>query len=603
MGDARKTGFLRRDILQGTASASLVAFTSAKSFADGPSETNEAISPQPTPSPSSDLNTSDILIETLIGWGATHVFGIVGDGINSIIEALRKRQDRIEYIGVRHEEAAAFMATGFAKHSGRLGVCVGTTGPGAIHLMNGLYEAALDGAPVVALTGLTFHDLRGVRFQQGIDTVRLMQSVALYNEEVTGPEHAIIVGNRACRMALAERGVAHLTISKDVQMMKLAADKRSMRNPGVRTSSSWSPPLPTPPEDQLRAAAEILNTGNRIAVLAGQGALSARDEVSVLADKLGAPVAKALLGKAVLPDDSPFTTGGIGDLGTAPSTWIMKNCDTVLILGSTMPWEEYYPDPGQARGIQVDLKPDRLGLRYPVELGLTGDVKATLRAILPLLRLKTDRNFLLAAQRRMADWNALLDQVADTRRSPLRPQMVIRAVSDLAPDNAVISLDCGANTHFAARGLKLRADQRLTGTGLLASMAPGLSYGIAAKYAFPDRPSIVIAGDGGFSMLMAELVTAVSNKLSVKIILLKNNSLAEVKFEQKDIGNPEFGCALAPIDFVAFAKACGADAYRCEQPDEVVPTIKAALDSPMTALVEAIVDPNERPTKPEQLKA
>jgi pyruvate dehydrogenase (quinone) len=603
MGDARKTGFLRRDILQGTASASLVAFTSAKSFADGPSEKNEAISPQPTPSPSSDLNTSDILIETLIGWGATHVFGIVGDGINSIIEALRKRQDRIEYIGVRHEEAAAFMATGFAKHSGRLGVCVGTTGPGAIHLMNGLYEAALDGAPVVALTGLTFHDLRGVRFQQGIDTVRLMQSVALYNEEVTGPEHAIIVGNRACRMALAERGVAHLTISKDVQMMKLAADKRSMRNPGVRTSSSWSPPLPTPPEDQLRAAAEILNAGNRIAVLAGQGALSARDEVSMLADQLGAPVAKALLGKAVLPDDSPFTTGGIGDLGTAPSTWIMKNCDTLLILGSTMPWEEYYPDPGQARGVQVDLKPDRLGLRYPVEVGLTGDVKATLRAILPLLRLKTDRNFLLAAQRRMADWNALLDQVADTRRSPLRPQMVIRAVSDLAPDNAVISLDCGANTHFAARGLKLRADQRLTGTGLLASMAPGLSYGIAAKYAFPDRPSIVIAGDGGFSMLMAELVTAVSNKLPVKIILLKNNSLAEVKFEQEDIGNPEFGCALAPIDFVAFAKACGADAYRCEQPDEVVPTIKAALDSPMTALVEAIVDPNERPTKPEQLKA
>jgi pyruvate dehydrogenase (quinone) len=603
MGDARKTGFLRRDILQGTASASLVAFTSAKSFADGPSEKNEAISPQPTPSPSSDLNTSDILIETLIGWGATHVFGIVGDGINSIIEALRKRQDRIEYIGVRHEEAAAFMATGFAKHSGRLGVCVGTTGPGAIHLMNGLYEAALDGAPVVALTGLTFHDLRGVRFQQGIDTVRLMQSVALYNEEVTGPEHAIIVGNRACRMALAERGVAHLTISKDVQMMKLAADKRSMRNPGVRTSSSWSPPLPTPPEDQLRAAAEILNAGNRIAVLAGQGALSARDEVSMLADQLGAPVAKALLGKAVLPDDSPFTTGGIGDLGTAPSTWIMKNCDTLLILGSTMPWEEYYPDPGQARGVQVDLKPDRLGLRYPVEVGLTGDVKATLRAILPLLRLKTDRNFLLAAQRRMADWNALLDQVANTQRSPLRPQMVVRAVSDLAPDNAVISLDCGANTHFAARGLKLRANQRLTGTGMLASMAPGLSYGIAAKYAFPDRPSIVIAGDGGFSMLMAELVTAVSNKLSVKIILLKNNSLAEVKFEQEDIGNPEFGCALAPIDFVAFAKACGADAYRCEHPDEVVPTIKAALGSPMTALVEAIVDPNERPTKPGQLKA
>jgi pyruvate dehydrogenase (quinone) len=602
MSENKTTGFLRRDVLQGTAMAGFATLASVKTLAAAPSETNEALAPQPTPLPGNNLNTSDILVETLIDWGATHVFGIVGDGINSIIEALRKRQDRIRYIGVRHEEAAAFMAAGFAKHAGRLGVCVGTTGPGAIHLMNGLYEAALDGAPVVALTGLTFHDLRGVRFQQGVDTVKLMQSVALYNEEVTGPEHALIIGNRACRMALSERGVAHLTVSKDVQMMKLAADKRSMRNPGVRTSSSWSPPLPTPPAEQLRAAAEILNSGSRVAVLVGQGALSARDEVTALADRLAAPVAKALLGKAVLPDDSPYTTGGIGDLGTAPSSWIMKNCDTVLILGSTMPWEEYYPGAGQARGVQVDLKPDRIGLRYPVEVGLTGDVKATLSALLPVLTLKADRSFLSEAQRRMSEWNTLLDQVETTKRSPLRPQMVIRALSDLLPDDAVISLDCGANTHFAARCLKLRANQRLTGTGMLASMAPGLSYGIAAKYAFPDRPSVVIAGDGGFSMLMAELVTATSNKLPVKIILLKNNSLAEVKFEQEDIGNPEFGCELAPIDFVAFAKACGAEGYRCERPEDVVSAIKSALESPRAALVEAIVDPNERPAKPEQLK-
>jgi pyruvate dehydrogenase (quinone) len=602
MSENKKSGLLRRDVLQGTAIAGLATLASVKNLAAAPSETNEALASQPTPMPGNDLNTADILVETLIDWGATHAFGIVGDGINSIIEALRKRQDRIRYIGVRHEEAAAFMAVGFAKHTGRLGVCVGTTGPGAIHLMNGLYEAALDGAPVVALTGLTFHDLRGVRFQQGVDTVKLMQSVALYNEEVTGPEHALIVGNRACRIALSERGVSHLTVSKDVQMLKLAADRRSMRNPGVRTSSSWSPPLPTPPAEQLRAAAEMLNSGSRVAVLAGQGALSARDEVTALADRLAAPVAKALLGKAVLPDDSPYTTGGIGDLGTAPSTWIMKNCDTVLILGSTMPWEEYYPTPGQARGVQVDLKPDRLGLRYPVEVGLTGEVKTTLSALLPLLTRKADRSFLSEAQRRMSEWNDLLDQVENTKRSPLRPQMVIRVLSDLLPDNAVISLDCGANTHFAARCLKLRANQRLTGTGMLASMAPGLSYGIAASYAFPDRPSIVITGDGGFSMLMAELVTATSNKLPVKIILLKNNSLAEVKFEQEDIGNPEFGCELAPIDFVAFAKACGAEGYRCERPEDVVPAIKSALESPRTALVEAIVDPNERPAKPEHLK-
>jgi pyruvate dehydrogenase (quinone)/pyruvate decarboxylase len=223
-----------------------------------------------------------------------------------------------------------------------------------------------------------------------------------------------------------------------------------------------------------------------------------------------------------------------------------------------MPWEEYYPKPGQARGVQVDIKPDRLGLRYPVEIGLTGDVKATLQGLLPLLTRKSDRSFLQEAQRRMADWNQLLETVETTARSPLRPQMVIRALSDLLPDDAVISLDCGANTHFAARCLRLKANQRLTGTGMLASMAPGLSYAIAAKLAYPDRASVAVIGDGGFAMLMAELTTAVANKLPVKIIILKNNSLAEVKFEQKEIGNPEYGCTLAPIDFVAFAKACGA---------------------------------------------
>ena len=477
------------------------------------------------------------------------------------------------------------------------------TGPGAIHLMNGLYDAAFDGAPVVALTGLTFHDLRGVRYQQSVDTVKLMEPLTVYNEEVTGPEHAILIANRACRAALGNRGVAHLAVSKDVQLMKLSADKRSMRNPGARSSTSWSPPLSAPPADQLKAAAALLNAGSRVAVLAGQGALSARDEVTQLADALGAPVAKALLGKAVLPDDSPLTTGGIGDLGTAPSSWAMQNCDTVLILGSTMPWEEYYPKPGQARGVQVDLKPDRLGLRYPVEIGLTGDVKATLQGLLPLLTRKSDRGFLQEAQRRMADWNGLLEKVGSTARSPLRPQMVVRTLSDLLPDNAVISLDCGANTHFAGRCLQLKAGQRLTGTGMLATMAPGLPYAIAAKLAYPDRPSVAVVGDGGFAMLMAELTTAVANKLPVKIIILKNNSLAEVKFEQKEIGNPEYGCDLAPIDFVAFAKACGAEGFRCEKPEEVKAAIQAALNSPGVAVVEAVVDAEEKPAKPDELKA
>ncbi|THD57492.1 MAG: pyruvate oxidase [Phenylobacterium sp.] len=592
----------RRGFLQIAAGAGATAGALATVAEAQPSEVRSALTAQPAPVFDADETTADILVETLIAWGATTAFGIVGDGINSLIEALRKRQDRIRYIGVRHEEAAAFMASGIAKHTDGLGVCLGTTGPGAVHLMNGLYDAMMDGAPVVALTGLTFHDLRGVRYQQGIETVRLMESVALYNEEVTGPEHAVVVANRACRAALGDRGVAHLAISKDVQQMKRSADKRSMRNPGARSSSSWSPPLAAPPADQLKAAADVLNAGARVAVLAGQGALPAREEVTRLADLLGAPVAKALLGKAVLADDSPFTTGGIGDLGTAPSSWAMKTCDTVLILGSTMPWEEYYPTPGQARGVQVDIKPDRLGLRYPVEVGLTGDVKSTLQGLLPLLWRKADRGFLTEAQRRMADWNGLVDRVAATPRSPLRPQMVIHALSELLADDAVISLDCGANTHFAARGLRLRANQRLTGTGMMASMAPGLPFAIAAQIAYPRRQSVAVVGDGGFAMLMGELTTAVAHKLPVKVIVLKNNSLAEVKFEQQEIGNPEYGCDLAPIDFVAFARACGAEGFRCATPAEIGPAIRAALASPGVAVVEAVVDANERPAKPDELK-
>jgi pyruvate dehydrogenase (quinone) len=594
-------GVGRRGFLQLAAGAGLAGGIDGVSAAE-PTETVTAIRPQPAPDFADDQNTADIVVETLIEWGATHVFGIVGDGVNSIIEALRKRRDRIRYVGVRHEEAAAFMASGFAKHTGRLGVCLGTTGPGAIHLLNGLYDAYFDGAPVVALTGLTFHNLIGVRYQQGVDTTRLVEDIAVYNVTVTGPEHAVIVANRACRAALGDRGVAHLAISKDIQMMKRSADKRSMRNPGARSSSSWTAPMSAPPIDQIRAAADLLNAGKRVAILAGQGALAARAEVTQLADKLGAPVAKALLGKAVLPDDSSFTTGGIGDLGTAPSSWAMKTCDTVLILGSTMPWEEYYPHPGQARGVQVDIKPDRIGLLYPIEVGLTGDVKATLQALLPLLYHQDDRSFLTEAQRRMAEWNGLLDRVAATSRDPLRPQTVIRAVSDLIADDAVISLDCGANTHFAARGLKLRANQSITGTGMLASMGSGLPMAIAAQLAFPYRQSIAIVGDGGLAMLMAELTTAVANQLPVKIIVLKNNSLAEVKFEQTEIGNPEFGCELSPIDFVGYAKSCGAEGFRGTTLDEVRSAIQAVLKSPGPALVEAVVDANEKPAKPEELK-
>lgn len=555
------------------------------------------------PALSSQWNTSDILVETLIAWNVSFVFGIVGDGINPIIEALRQRQGRIRYIGVRHEEAAAFMAGGYAKYTGKLGVCLATTGPGAVHLMNGLYDAYMDGAPVLAITGTTFHDLIGTRYQQGVDTVALMNDIAVYNTLVTGPAHAVVVSNVACRAALGSRGVAHLTIAKDVQALRLSEDKPSRENHGVRTSSAWTPQLEAPSEHQIKAAADLLNAGQRVAILAGNGAMEAQGAVEQIADQLAAPVAKSLLAKCLLPDDSPLTTGGIGHLGTMPSSAAMAECDTLLILGSTMPWIDYYPKPGQARAVQIDCNPQRIGLRYPVDIGLVGDVGATLNALLGHIRRKSDRSFLLAAQARMRDWNAMLDRIEHDPRIPMRPQVVVRALSDLLDERATISLDCGCNTHFAARHIRAKSTQKLTVSGMMASMAPGLPFAIAARLAYPDRQSVAVVGDGGFAMSMAELTTAVRLALPVKVVLLKNNVLGEVQFEQEELGNPAFGCDLGPIDFVKFAEACGAEGFRCTRPEELKPVLQAALQSPKPALVEAVVDPREEPLRPEKLRA
>ena len=560
----------------------------------------ETLGRQPPFQPDSDATTADVIVESLLAWDVDHVFGMVGDGINPIIEALRRRRDKIRFIGVRHEEAAAFMASGWAKSTGRLAVCVATTGPGAVHLMNGLYDAHFDGAPVLAITGLTFHDLLGTRFQQSVDTSALMQDVALYNTVVTGPRHALTVTDIACRTALGSRGVAHLTISKDVQGMRLSEDKASTENHGLRTSTAWSRPTPTPSRNELQAAADLINAGSRVAIMAGQGALGATSELEQVAGRLNAPVAKALLGRTVLPDDSPFSTGGIGHLGTVPSEEAMHGCDTVLIIGTTMPWVDSYPKPGAARGVQLDIKAERIGLRFPVEVGLVGDTKETLRALLPLLRQKDDA-FLRETQGRVAQWNDLLDRVAATERTPLRPQSVIRAVSDaLAPD-AIVCLDCGANTHFSARFLRLRRNQQLVATGMLATMAPGLPFAIAAQLANPARQVVAIVGDGGFAMLMAEMSTAVKNGLPVKVIVLRNDLLAEVVFEQKELGNPPYGCELGAIDYAQIANACGAEGLRCTSPAGMRPAVDALLRSTRAALLEVHVDPAEPVTLPGHL--
>lgn len=533
MTGAKDQGLDRRELIAaGLTGALIVPAVAAASAAEAapPATTPPAAPgrPQPFPTFTPDMTTSDILVETLIAWGVTHIFGIVGDGINPLIEALRKRQDRIAFITVRHEESAAFMATAFAKHSGRLGACIATTGPGAVHLMNGLYDAKLDNTPVIAITGSTFHDLEGMHFVQSVETTDLMTDVALFNERVNSAGHAALVVNRACRAALAGRGVAHLTVAKDTQAATLGADKPSMENHGGRSSSSWSPPAGAPPADQIRMAADLINAGTKVAILAGSGCFGAIPELRRLADLLGAPIAKAYLAKALLPDADPLTTGGIGHLGTQPSMWTMAECDTVLILGSNMPWIDYYPKPGQARGVQIDIKPEQIGIKIPVEVGLAGDMKATLAALLPMLKRK-DRGFLTEAQRRMAEWSALLDRVATTQKGPrIRPQTVTRMLSDLAPDNAIFSMDAGANTHFAARMIQIRGEQRWSGTGTLDSMASALPYAVAASFAFPDRPSIAVAGDGGLAMLMAELSTAVMHRRNVKVLVLNNDSFGEV---------------------------------------------------------------------------
>ncbi len=609
-GLAAPTSLHRRSILTAAATGGLGLLASRlagaqteQSPADGVvTQVTSRSPPQPRTAldQSDSRTTADVIVETLIAWKVDHVFGMVGDGINPVIEALRLRRDQIRFIGVRHEEAAAFMASGWAKATGRLGVCLATTGPGAVHLMNGLYDAHFDGAPVLAITGLTFHDLLGTRFMQSVQTSALMEDVALYNTVVTGARHALIVTNIACRTALGQRGVAHLSISKDVQAMTVGADKPSMENHGLNTSTAWQRPGPLPSSADLQAAAAVINDGSRVAILVGQGALGARREIEQLAARLNAPVAKALLGRAVLPDDSPFSTGGIGHLGTVPSEEAMHRCDTVLIIGSTMPWVDFYPKPGTARGVQIDLMPERIGLRFPVEVGLVGDTQSTLQGLLPLLHQKDDA-FLRESQNRMAQWNHLLDRVAATRRIPLRPQSVVRAISDALASDAIICLDCGANTHFAARFLTVRREQQLIATGMLATMAPGLPFAIAAQLAYPRRQVVAIVGDGGLAMLMAEMSTAAFHRLPIKIFVLRNDVLGEVLFEQRESGYPNYGCDLGGIDFVKIAEGCGLESFRCIEPDEVSHAIEMTLRTAGPALLEAHVDPMEKPTMPDKL--
>lgn len=540
--------------------------------------------------------TADLLFERLIEWGVDVVFGLPGDGINGFMEALRTHKDRIRFIQVRHEEGAAFAACGYAKFTGRLGVCIATSGPGAIHLLNGLYDAKLDGAPVLAITGQTYHDLLGMRYQQEVDLLQLFSDVAVFNQQVMGPNHAASLVDAACRTALGYRGVAHITCPNDWQELSASDGQPSMMNVPGHTSIAWQPPVVVPPTETLERAASFLNAGTKTVILTGQGALGAGDELEQVAETLGAPIVKALLGKAVVPDDSPYTTGGLGLLGTLPSEKAMEECDTLLIVGSSFPYMQYLPKPGQAKAVQIDRDPTRLGLRYPIDIGLTGDAWATLRALLPLLKRQQDRSFLERSQERMQDWRALMRDRGERDDVPIKPQVIARHVNDLLADDAIVTTDSGTITTWAARHINIRRGMMFSCSGNLATMAPALPYANGAQVAYPDRQVVAFIGDGGFTMLMMEFVTAVKHKLPIKVVIIKNNTLGQIKWEQMVfLGNPEYGVELHPIDFVKFAEACGGVGFHCETPDQVRPALQAAFATPGPALVEAVVDPFEPP--------
>lgn len=540
--------------------------------------------------------TADVLFERLLDWGVDTIFGLPGDGINGFFETLRTHQDRIRFIQVRHEEGAAFAACGYAKYSGRLGVCIATSGPGAIHLLNGLYDAKMDGAPVLAITGQTYHDLMGMRYQQEVNLLNLFADVAVFNQQVMGPLHAHSLVDAACRTALSVKGVAHINCCNDWQERSTSTESPSSMNIKRHTSKAWTPPIVVPQQESLKSAAALLNGGKKTVILAGQGALEAGDELEQIADTLAAPIVKALLGKAVVPDDSPYTTGGIGLLGTLPSELAMEECDTLLIAGSSFPYMQFLPEPDQAKAVQIDKDPTRIGLRYPIDIGLTGDAKATLQALLPMLQRRQDRSFLETAQGRMTEWRELMRSREDRDDVPLKPQFVARHVNDMLADDAIITTDSGTITTWAARHLKIRRGMKFSCSGTLATMAPGLPYANGAQVAFPNRQVVAFVGDGGFTMLMMEFVTAVKYKLPIKVIIIKNNTLGQIKWEQMVfLGNPEYGVELQPIDFVAFAHACGGVGFRCEKPDEVRPALEAAFAAKGPALVEAVVDPFEPP--------
>jgi pyruvate dehydrogenase (quinone) len=550
---------------------------------------------------------SDFFWERLSAWGVKRVFGFPGDGINGLVGALDRAGDRFDFVQVRHEEMAAFMACGHAKFTGELGVCLATSGPGAIHLLNGLYDAQMDHQPVLAIVGQQALTALGGQYQQEVDLVSLFKDVAgQYVHMATTPAQVRQLIDRAVRIAKAERTVTCIIMPNDLQEMD-AVESPPQKHGAILTGVGYEAPEVLPAQIDLERAARILNEGKKVAILVGAGALHATDEVIETADKLGAGVAKALLGKAALPDDLPFVTGSIGLLGTRPSYEMMIGCDTFFMIGSRFPYTEFLPEEGQARGVQIDLDPKMVSMRYPMEVNLIGDSAATLRKLLPLLDRKPDRSWRETIEKNVASWWKVLENRAMNEAEPLNPQRVFWELSPRIPEKCIIACDTGSGTNWYARDVKIRRGMMASVSGSLATMGPGMPYAIAAKFAYPDRVVLALCGDGALQMNgMNELITVAKywKKWSdprLVILALNNRDLNQVTWEMRaQAGDPKFEASQDVPDFrySQYAEQLGLKGIFVDRPDQLAQAWEAAFAADRPVLLEAYTDPDVPPLPP-----
>ncbi|WP_407681346.1 thiamine pyrophosphate-requiring protein [Pseudomonas bohemica] len=548
----------------------------------------------------------DFLVERLSQWGVTRIFGYPGDGINGVFGALRRANGKIEFVQARHEEMAAFMASAHAKFTGELGVCIATFGPGASHLITGLYDARMDHMPVLAIVGQQARNALGGHYQQELDLVSMFKDVAgAFVQQASSPAQVRHLIDRAVRTAVGERRVTAIILPNDLQEAEFKDPARAHGT--IHSGVGYSKPRVVPYEADLQRAADVLNAGEKVAILVGAGALGATDEVIEVAEKLGAGVAKALLGKAVVPDDLPWVTGSIGLLGTEPSYKLMSECDTFLMIGSGFPYSEFLPKEGQARGVQIDLQPDMLSLRYPMEVNLVGDAGETLTALMPLLQQKTQRSWRKKVVAWRASWEKTLEKRALAKADPINPQRVVFELSPRLPDHAIITSDSGSCANWYARDLKIRPGMMCSLSGGLASMGAAVPYAIAAKFAFPERPVIALVGDGAMQMNnMAELITVAKYWKqwdSPKWIcaVFNNEDLNQVTWEQRVMeGDPKFEASqnIPDVPYHLFAISIGLKGIFVDREDQVAEAWEKALASDVPVLLEFKTDPNVPPLPP-----